>query len=94
MQRDAATQFIDVAAGTLSLLEAQRILNIVIEEGTKQVERIEVEFFEGKRHRNVATLVKFSGREDDSTGVSLHHIACVAINKVAILVDRAAFLVI
>lgn len=61
MKGDATAELINVAITALRLLEAEWVLQVLIEEGTQQVKRIEVELLESERHWDVATFIEIRG---------------------------------
>lgn len=93
MKRDESTKLVNILATALALVEAQRVLNIIVEEGAKEVEGVEVELLNSERHWNVATLIQVRGREDHHTCHVVHDVT-LFVDKIAILVDWSALLVI
>ena len=71
------------------LLEAQRVLNVVEEECTKQVKRVEIEFFDGLRHRDVTSLIKIFVLEDNLARPVVQDVASLTVNKIAVQIDRS-----
>ena len=82
-------EFVDVLPASVTPLETERVIEIVIEESSKEIERVEVVFLHRVRHRDVALFVQVLVGKCNSACFVIDHIA-LEVNQVAILVDCTA----
>ena len=90
LQRNETAELVNDTATSLRLLEAEWVLNIVVEERTEHFKWIEVELFDGERHRDVASLVKILAGKDLGSSHSVDDVARFRIDQVTIVIDRSA----
>lgn len=86
LQSDLSAQLVVVFALLLSLVEGERIIKVVIEEGTQHVEGIEVKPLEIERHRDLSLLVKVSSLEDHSSTQLVNDVSSLWIDEATMLV--------
>ena len=93
MQRNETAQFIDLTTSSLCFLETQRVLNIVVKECSEQIKWVEVELLDCIGQGNVSTFIQVFALEDSGSGISLYHISSLAVDKIAIVVNRSALFI-
>ena len=90
LKRNETAELVDNSATSLRLLEAERVLNIVVEKCAEHLKWIEVVLFDGVRHRDVASLVKVLSGKDRSSSHSVDNVTRFWIDQVTIVIDRSA----
>ena len=68
-------ELVNDLASSVASLETQRIIKVIIEEGPKQIERVEVVLLHRVWHRQVTFLIEVFVSEGNSAGLVVDHIS-------------------
>ena len=90
LKRNETAELVNNSTTSLSLLEAERVLNIIVEKCTEHLKWTEVVLFDGERHRDVASLVEVLAGKDLSSSHSVDDVARFRIDQVTVVIDRSA----
>ena len=80
LEVDIPTEFINFLSISLIFLETQRVLNVFVEEGAKDVKWIEIVLFKTLRHGNIASLVQIFPSEDLRSSAVVDDVSCFRVN--------------